>query len=189
VGTRTDTRARMVASAALLLREHGVAGTSFAKVLEHSSGPRGSVGFHFPEGKTQLVTEAVHWGGGLVTGAISTARAEGKPSQQVFAMICDFYRRQLVDSDYTAGCPVGAVAQEAHADPQLREAVRVVVAGWRRELATSLVAGGHRQRAAEELADLAIASLEGAILLSRIERSSHPIDSVERHINPLLGDV
>ena len=44
MGLRTDTRERMVASAAVLLSEQGVGATSVAKVLEHSNGPRGSVG-------------------------------------------------------------------------------------------------------------------------------------------------
>jgi AcrR family transcriptional regulator len=67
VGVTTDTRARMINSAALLLREHGVAGTSIARVLEHSQGPRGSVQFHFPGGKAQLLTEALVWAGGLIS--------------------------------------------------------------------------------------------------------------------------
>lgn len=186
MGARTDTRARMVTSAALLLREHGVAGTSFARVLEHSGGPRGSVGFHFPEGKAQLVTEAVRWAGGLVTGVLAAARSEGTPADRVFAMICDHYRRQLRETAYAAGCPVGAVAQEAYADPELRDVVDGVLADWRRELAGSLVASGHPRRAARELADLCIASVEGAILIARIDRSSRPIDIVERRIAPLL---
>jgi TetR/AcrR family transcriptional regulator, lmrAB and yxaGH operons repressor len=187
VGARTDTRSRMVASAALLLREHGVAGTSFAKVLEHARGPRGSVGFHFPEGKTQLVAEAVSWAGGLVTRAIGKAAADGAPADRVFAMICDHYRRHLRDSDYAAGCPVGAVAQEAHADPGLRAAVDAVLADWRRELTASLVASGHPRRTARDLADLCIAAVEGAILMARIDRSTRPLDVVERRITPLLS--
>ena len=176
----------MVTSAALLLREHGVGGTSFAKVLKHSSGPRGSVGFHFPEGKSQLVEEAVRWAGGLVTRRLARANAEQQPPDRVFAMICDIYRRQLDDTGYTAGCPVGATAQEAYADPRLRGVVADVLRDWRRELTASLVASGHRRRAAGELADLCIATVVGAILLRWIDRSTRPLDVVERKIRPLL---
>lgn len=187
MGARTDTRSRMVASAALLLREHGVGGTSFARVLEHSGGPRGSVGFHFPAGKAELVTEAVRWAGGLVTRVLAKANDEGTPADQVFAVICDLYRRQLRETDYAAGCPVGAVAMEAYADPQLRDAVDGVLSDWRRELAASLRASGHSRQAARELTDLCIASVEGAILLARIDRSTKPVDVVQRRIAPLLN--
>ena len=186
MGARTDTRSRMVTSAALLLREHGVAGTSIAKVLEHSHGPRGSVGFHFPDGKTQLVSDAVRWAGGLVTRILVKARDEGTPADEVFAMICELYRRQLRETDFVAGCPVGSVGQESYADPNLREVVGEVLGEWRRELTASLVASGHTRGAARDLADLCIASVEGAILMARIDRSSKPIDVVERRISPLL---
>lgn len=187
MGATNDTRARMVTSAALLLREHGVAGTSFAKVLAHADGPRGSVGFHFPDGKTQLVSEAIRWAGGTVTRALAKATAAHRPAAEVFGLICEFYRRQLESTGYAAGCPVGAVAQESHADPLLREAVEEVLADWRRELTNSLTAAGHRRRAATELADLCIASAEGAILMARVDRSVHPIDVVRRRITPLLA--
>jgi len=176
----------MVTSAALLLREHGVAGTSFAKVLEHSNGPRGSVGFHFPDGKNQLVSEAVRWAGGLVSAALAKAAAEGNSPATVFGLICDFYRRQLEATGYAAGCPVGAVAQESYADPELGAAVEEVLAEWRRELVGGLVADGHRKAAARDLADLCIAAVEGAILMARIDRSTRPIDVVERRLKPLL---
>lgn len=186
MGANNDTRSRMVTSAALLLRERGVAGTSFAKVLEHSRGPRGSVGFHFPEGKTQLVSDAVRWAGGLTTAAIAKASGEGRSGVQVFAMICDYYRRQLESTDFAAGCPVGAVAQESYADPELRAAVEEVLADWRRGLVEVLVTDGHRRATARELADLAIASVEGAILMARVDRSARPIDVVEKRLGPLL---
>ena len=186
MGARTDTRSRMVSSAALLLREHGVAGTSFARVLEHSRGPRGSVGFHFPEGKNQLVTEAVRWAGGLVTRVLAKASSEGTPADKVFAMICDFYRRQLRETDYSAGCPVGAVGPAAGAPTPRRAAVADVLADWRRELTAALVASGHQRRAARDLADLCIAAIEGAILMARIDRSTRPVDVVQRRITPLL---
>src|SRR5438046_1711211 len=131
VGVRNDTKDRMVTSAALMLREHGVTGTSFAKVLRSCGGPRGSIGFHFPGGKAQLVTEAVAWAGNLVTRALTKANATGMPAEKTFAALCDNYRQQLLTTDFAAGCPVGAVAQEGHADPDLSAAVGAVLTDWR----------------------------------------------------------
>src|SRR5918999_1621852 len=91
VGVTTGTRARMINSAALLLREHGVAGTSIARVLQHSQGPRGSVQFHFPGGRAQLLTEALAWAGGLVTDALSRSAARGDTPAAVVTAICEHY--------------------------------------------------------------------------------------------------
>src|SRR5207249_1860292 len=57
----SDSRARMVRSAASLIRTRGVAGTSFSDVLADSGAPRGSIYHHFPEGKEQLAADAIKW--------------------------------------------------------------------------------------------------------------------------------
>ena len=59
VMARSPARARMVQSAATLIRERGIHGTGLREVVAHSRGPRGSLGRFFPGGKTQLVTEAI----------------------------------------------------------------------------------------------------------------------------------
>jgi AcrR family transcriptional regulator len=176
----------MISSAALLLREHGVAGTSIARVLEHSHGPRGSVQFHFPGGKAQLLSEALDWAGVLVGKVLAQAQARGDTPADVVNAICEHYKRQLADSDFRAGCPVGAVAQEAFADPELGTTVARVVEDWATGLTTVLVNAGHEEREASDLALLCISSIEGAITLSRVRRSTRPIEIVQERLIPLL---
>ncbi len=62
----SDSRERMVRSAAVLLREHGYAGTGFRDVIAHSEAPWGSIYHHFPGGKAQLAEEAVRYAGDFV---------------------------------------------------------------------------------------------------------------------------
>jgi len=183
---RNDTKDRMVTSAALLLRERGVAGTSFAKVLEHSDAPRGSLGHHFPDGKREMVADAVRWAGGAASAAMRHAAERGDTPAKLFAMVCGFYRRALVDSDFAAGCPVGNVAQEAHDDEPLRAATREVFNDWRSIMRGSLTAAGHSKADAADRAELCIAGLEGALMLARVDRSPAPIDRVQRQLQSLL---
>jgi TetR/AcrR family transcriptional repressor of lmrAB and yxaGH operons len=186
VGATTDTRARMITSAALLLREHGFAGTSIPKVLAHSNGPRGSVGHHFPGGRTELITEAVTWAGQLVTDALAKARAKGSTPAQVFTLICDFYKKQLTATDYAAGCPIGATAQEAYDDPVIGPVIRDIIDSWTGALADSLTDAGRPRREARDLALLCVCSLEGAIMVARVQRSTRPIDVVRARLLPML---
>ena len=53
-----DTRTRMIETTARLLQHRGYHGTSLNDILEQSGAPRGSLYFHFPGGKDQLVIEA-----------------------------------------------------------------------------------------------------------------------------------
>jgi TetR/AcrR family transcriptional repressor of lmrAB and yxaGH operons len=183
---RSDTRDRMVTSAALLLREHGVSGTSFARVLEHSGAPRGSLGHHFPGGKREMVADAVRWAGGTASTAMRRSVERGDSPAKLFSTVCDFYRRALTDSDFAAGCPVGNVAQEAYDDPTLRRAADEVFDDWRTILVDALVADGHRRNNAADLAELCIAGLEGALILARVRGAADPIDAVERRLTTVL---
>jgi AcrR family transcriptional regulator len=176
----------MVASAALLLREHGVAGTSIAKVLDHSRGPRGSVGFHFPGGRSELLTEALLWAGGFVTSTLQNAAEQRVGPAEVFTGICEHYKHQLAGSGFAAGCPVGAAAQEAYRDPALGPVVAGVVHDWTSALSDVLTGAGHDPAQVADLSMLCISSLEGAITMSRVTRSTDPIDTMLAHLLPLL---
>src|SRR5919201_518936 len=99
VKTDPSPRQRMIESAMALVAEHGVDGTSFSQVIEHSGAPRGSIYHHFPGGKAQLMEEATRYGGdptdrarsvatmlvAAVEGAVILSRAEGsgEPLEQV----------------------------------------------------------------------------------------------------------
>jgi TetR/AcrR family transcriptional repressor of lmrAB and yxaGH operons len=183
---RNDTRDRMVTSAALLLRERGVSGTSFARVLQHSGAPRGSIGHHFPDGKRELVADAVRFAGNAAGTAMRHAVERGDSPAQLFSMLCGFYRRALIDTEFAAGCPVGAVAQEAYGDEALREVTGEVFDDWRTILIDALVAHGHRRRDATDLAELCIAGLEGALMLARVQQRATPVRRVERCLATLL---
>jgi hypothetical protein len=155
-------------------------------VLAHSNGPRGSVGHHFPGGRTELLVDGLRWAAEQVTQALGRARDRGDTPAQVFSMFCGFYRRQLVDSDYAAGCPVGATAQEAYDDPDLGPVVAEIMSGWVAALADVLVEAGRAPSEAEELSTLCLSALEGALMVARVQRSAHPVDVVEQRLLPLL---
>ena len=54
-----ETRATMIEGAIQLLATRGVHGASLLKVLEHTGAPRGSVYYHFPGGKEELILAAL----------------------------------------------------------------------------------------------------------------------------------
>ena len=181
----TDTKKKMVVSAALLLREDGVAGTGFRDVVEHSNTPRGSIAHHFPGGKKQLVAEAVRYAGGLSSHAM---RTKASTPTEIVKLIFGLYRRALHDTDFAAGCPVGAVAQEAYDDPDLRTEVQAVFDDWRDVLRTALRKAGHTRGRAADLADMAIASMQGAIMMSRVYETSEALDRVEKQLLVLVAE-
>ncbi|WP_449487266.1 TetR/AcrR family transcriptional regulator [Streptomyces griseorubiginosus] len=105
-------RDRMVLSAAALLGEFGAGATSIDRVLAHSNAPRGSVYYHFPDGRAQLIDEAVALAGDFIAGLIDAATQ----ADDALTAIDTFFgigAQRLVDSDFRSGCPIVAVAVEA----------------------------------------------------------------------------
>ncbi|WP_156745907.1 TetR/AcrR family transcriptional regulator [Mycobacterium sp. ACS4054] len=179
-------RERMVVSAALLIRERGAHATAISDVLEHSGAPRGSAYHYFPGGRTQLLCEAVDYAGEHVAAII--AEAENGPA--LLDTLIDKYRRQLLDSDYRAGCPVVAVSVEAGEEERMAPVVEraaSVFDRWTGLIAQRFIADGVAHERAADLAVLATTALEGAIVLARVRRDLTPLDVVHRQLHRLLS--
>ncbi|WP_455577963.1 TetR/AcrR family transcriptional regulator [Actinomadura luteofluorescens] len=100
----TDSRERMVRSAAYLFRERGYSGTGFRDVIAHSGAPRGSIYHHFPGGKAQLAEEAVRYAGEFLNAGILAATEGGDAASAVDAFT-GWWRQVLIKSEFRAGCP------------------------------------------------------------------------------------
>jgi AcrR family transcriptional regulator len=181
-------RERMVISAALLIRERGAQPTAIADVLEHSGAPRGSAYHYFPGGRTQLLCEAIDYAGEYIAARI----ADAKSGLDVLDDLIANYRRQLVRSEYRAGCPVVAVAVEA-GDPDKQEQATPVIdraaavfARWTDLIAQRLVADGVSAARADELAMLSTTAIEGAIVVARASRDLKPLDLVHGQLRDLV---
>lgn len=181
-------RERMVRSAALLIRERGAHATAISDVLTHSGAPRGSAYHYFPGGRTQLLCEAVDFTGDFVAAAIGRVER----SIDLLDALHLFYRQELLDSDFRAGCPIAAVSVEA-GEPGDRdkttpviERAAAVFERWTALTTQRFVADGIEPNRADELAVLMISSLEGAILLARVRRDTRPLDVVHRQLRDLL---
>ncbi len=179
-------RERMIISTALLVRERGARATSIDDVLAHSGAPRGSVYHHFPGGRDELLREATAYAGDVVARALERG-AQADPADALDAFLGG-YRRQLLASDFRAGCPVVAVAIEAREDDDagLREQAAAAFERWLELLSANFRAAGIGARRAGELAQVTIAAVEGALVLCRARRDTTPLDTVAAELRRLL---
>ena len=91
-----------------------------------------------------------------------------------------YWRAVLRDSDFAAGCPVVAATLEGDRNPAAREAAGQAFNRWRLLLAQSLRRSGIERDRSRSLAMLVVASIEGAVIVSRAQCSSAPIDHVAK---------
>jgi AcrR family transcriptional regulator len=178
----------MIVSTSLLVRERGARATSLDAVLEHSGAPRGSVYHHFPGGREQLLREATEFAGDYVARRLE--RVSGAGPLAAIEALYDWYRENLLASDFRAGCPVVAVAVESREDgPDLRDAARATFERWRRTLASELEASGIDAARADQLGVLVLAAFEGGLILSRTYRDLSPLNSVRHELRERVDEV
>ena len=177
---RSPARARMVRSAATLIRERGIHGTGLREVVAHSGGPRGSLGRFFPGGKTQLVTEAIDVALSEIFGDFERTLSEAETFPEAIRVIVTPWRRLLVDHDFALGCPLAATICDAADNDSLRTLVSERLAGWRAPVADAYTRFEATRAEAEAHATVLMAALEGAVILARAQRNIEPLDTVER---------
>jgi TetR/AcrR family transcriptional repressor of lmrAB and yxaGH operons len=182
---RSDTRKKMLVSAAQVMRERGAAGVTIDEVLARSGAPRGSVYYHFPDGRNQILTEALRYSGDSITAMIDDAAGWG--ARALLREFVDFWERLLADGDFTAGCPVVAAAIGSAGDgPQLSAEAGAILGRWCTALTRAFVSDGFGAADAESLAVMSVAALEGAVVLSRSSRSTDPLRQVGDQLEFLI---
>lgn len=180
-----DTRTRMIVSATELFRENGYSGTGFREVVARSGAPRGSIYHHFPRGKAELAEESVRFAGAVVAARIERAAAAGDPHAMLTAF-ADGWSRQLQRSDFRAGCPVVAVAVEADTCAGVAQAAAEAFEQWEALFARALRGAGVPRARSGRIATLTVSAIEGAVIQSRVARSTAPIDDVVRELGALI---
>ncbi len=186
--TSTDSRQKMIETAAVVMRERGVEATSFSEVLARSGAPRGSIYHHFPGGKAQMIEDATRYAGDFTAAGLVDALAGDDPAAAVTAF-CAGWIKMLRRSDFSAGCPVVAATLEGQRSPGAREAAATAFLRWETLLADALEAHTDSREHARSLATLIIAAVEGAVVLSRATRSTAPLERVAAEMQGLLAGV
>jgi AcrR family transcriptional regulator len=181
-----SSRERMVRSAALLFRERGFSGTGFRDVIAHSGAPRGSIYHHFPGGKAQLAEDTIRYATDAMTAGMEAAGGGGSDPVAALRTFLAAWQQTLERSDFRAGCPVVAIAVEAHNRPETLGAADGAFARWEALFAGTLRRAGVARGRASRLATLAVAAVEGAVVLCRVRRDTRPLRDVGRELEGVI---
>ncbi len=185
-----STRDLIIQAACTLLEKQGYPATSLDEIVKESGAPKGSLYYYFPDGKEQIVSEAVSYAGKIL---IERMRGElaryDNPVQALYEYIMRLAGK-LEEKQFTAGNPLTIVAVEAAgASERISQACQEVYAQIEAVLQEKLLCCGLSDSQAAERARLTLASLEGGIILSRVHRTTNPLRSVANHLNSTLQET
>lgn len=167
----------------------GPAASGTAEILARADAPRGSFYFHFPQGKDQLVAEALDQAAAATTQAMNIILEDRSvPLPQRVEGFLRAVAAGLAVDDYRLGCAVGATVLEASAtSPSLRGVTSAAFASWTSAWAEHLAAAGIAPDRAAALADTIVASWEGATMMARARRDTTALEHVATTLGALVA--
>ncbi|MGI5131202.1 TetR/AcrR family transcriptional regulator [Pseudonocardia sp. CA-107938] len=184
---RTDTRQRMLDSAAELFHQQGYHATGLNQLVAAGGAPKGSLYFHFPGGKEQLAAEAVRQSGAQLCELLAVIVANAPDAATAIRNVIDALAAALTESDFQRGCPLATVALDAAGESEMiREACADGYRSWHAVIEDYL----GRQGAVEpaRLATVALAAIEGGLLLARTLRDTAPLHAVATHLQATITE-
>lgn len=180
-------RDQIIETTCQLMELQGYHATGLNQILAESGAPKGSLYHYFPDGKDGLVAAAI----ARTSSAIATRLQEGMDAYPHASAAVPAFLRNLAHhvhaSGYQAGGPITAVALEAAStNERLNAACREAYQTWQAVIEKKLLADGYDAVRARRLARVAIALIEGAIILSRSERDVAPLLDAAIELETLL---
>jgi TetR/AcrR family transcriptional repressor of nem operon len=184
------TRERIVTTAAGLMFDHGVAGTSIEDV-QAAAGVSSSQIYHYFHDKRSLVRAVI----GCQTDAVLGAQQpllDRLDSVEALRKWRDLLVGLQRERRYEGGCPIGSLAGElAEADPAARAALAAGFGRWESAIRAGIQAMRDRgellgEADPERLARALLAALQGGLLLTQVRRDTAgleaALDTVIDHI-------
>lgn len=186
------TRQRIVELAAPIFNQRGYAGCSMQDVMDATGLEKGGLYRHFAS-KEELAVEAFRY----AVGRAKRTRTDGldpdlKPLEKLRALVQRFVEQPSV---LPGGCPLLNTAADADdGNPVLRKLALDGFCDWRERLAAIVAEGIRRQeirRGVEprQIANTMIATLEGALLLSRLECAPTALEDAQKALETLMDAI
>jgi TetR/AcrR family transcriptional regulator, transcriptional repressor for nem operon len=189
------TRDRIVAAAAVLMHEQGVAGTSTEDV-QTAAGVSASQLYHYFADKRSLTRAVIEYWSEAILGFQENllGRLDDLDALRSWAdVIVDVQRA----NDFRGGCPLGSLASElAENDSAAREELAASYQRWQGAIRDGLTAMKDRgdlipSTDVDQLATTLLTTLQGGLLLTKTLRDGQPLNTalhtVIDHIGSFTG--
>lgn len=186
-----QTRRKIVEAAAPIFNKRGYEGSSLSELMLATGLKKGGIYRHFSS-KEELAAEAFDYTWGAAWNArLVHVDEKANGIEKLKQLIANFVKHR---SPVAGGCPILNTAIDADdGNPVLRAHVTKALRSWLSRLQTIVdraQARGETQPGVDPkaVATLIVASLEGALMMSRIQRSDEALQRVQAHLNRYLED-
>ncbi|EFM11613.1 transcriptional regulator, TetR family [Paenibacillus curdlanolyticus YK9] len=183
-----QTRERIIEQAAALFNTHGYAGVSLNEIIQMTGIQKGGIYRHFTN-KDEIALAAYDYAVRVVREKIDAALAGKASAFDKLIAFFEVYGNVVDDPPFTGGCPLlNTAVENDDGHPLLLEKARHTLAVWKQMMKDILQQGIDRGEFRKEIDEESlfsffIASLEGGILLSKLEGSNQHMGYAIEHIS------
>jgi TetR/AcrR family transcriptional repressor of nem operon len=184
-----QTRQEIIRKAAPIFNQRGYDGAALSDLMKATGLEKGGIYRHFSS-KEALAAEAFDYAWRETLGArIHDLDDISNTVDRLKQLLANFVERRGI---IPGGCPLLNTAIDTDdGNTVLRERARKALRGWRSYLISMISAGIkareiRRRVDAKKLATLIISSLEGAVMVYRLERNEEALRAVQAHLDNYL---
>ncbi len=182
MSTKGDqTKLKMIKAMAESLETVGYSGTGMNEIVKTTDSPKGSLYFHFPGGKEDLASQALKHTGEDMGGEFAELLKSAKSPTQGISKIFQVLEERILKSNFTKGCPISTTALETASENNLvNKTCSIIFTSWTDNLALYLQYNKIQAKRARELSFSIISLWEGAVLLSKTNKSTEPLKAASK---------
>ncbi len=175
-----NTRKRLLVSMSKLMRRQGYNATGVSQVIKESGVPKGSLYYHFRNGKAELAASAVYLANDRIVATLRKIQSLVDGPIEAVELFCHFYIEEMSRGNFQRGCPIATVTLETAATvDQIQKACEDGFTQMITVISTMLQAKNIRFSEAQELAIFTISAIEGALIMCRALRNTEPLRIVQ----------
>lgn len=159
-----------------LIEQQGYHGTGLNQIIKESGAPKGSLYYYFPNGKEELVAEAIKEYGQSLINRIQSVLIDATDPAEVTQLIFINLAKKMDESQCTkAGSFASVTLETANSSAILQKACKTMYDGCTNAYQEMLQKHGFSKARAVQIASFITSSMEGAIVLCRAKRNSQPL--------------
>ena len=187
MGKGEDTRAMILDKAAIVLNQKGYYATSLADLMRVTGLEKGGIYNHFAS-KEELAVATFSRVVTQIRRAFIESIRDKRGAVERLEAVFSIFGRVARGFPVAGGCPVMNTAIETDCTNEvLRDLARAAMDDWRRFLASVLRSGVERGELSvsgdpESLADYAVSTLEGSIMLATLYGNPKMVDNAAAHV-------
>jgi TetR/AcrR family transcriptional regulator, lmrAB and yxaGH operons repressor len=184
---KENSKDKLIKTASRLFQLQGYHATGLNQITKESGAPKGSLYYHFPNGKEQLAIESVRLTANFVSEQIVEGLNKTQDPAKAIQNLIEDMAKQFQKEARKGGIPIASVALEtALISEPLREICQSAYANFQALFTQKLVQAGFEESRAKDMGVVINSMIEGAFLISFTTGNVEPLLLVAKQIPVVL---